>query len=298
MNDNREDIFIRWLNNELTEGELRELDGDAEFEAFKKINAEVETWKLPALESESYERLQAKKDPGHSAKWYQTTYLKIAASLVFVATLAIYLVNLRSTVRIETATGETRVVMLPDSTKITLAPSSFITYNNRKWVQNRQVELEGSAYFDVVSGGNFEVAFEAGTVNVLGTEFEIKSFGNQAMISCYDGEVSVNHGQNTMNLVRGKGLRIDNEDSFEQFQFENLTWQIGYSKFQSSPLAFVFSSIESTFNVTIETEAVDENRKFTGTHSTTDLDEALQVVSQVMNLKFAKDRDHIIFSPN
>ena len=99
----------------------------------------------------------------------------------------------RETIRVVT-TDKDRTVVLPDSTVVELKPSTTFEYSG-DFLDNREVFLEGEGYFRVkkLGGKPFVVSSNEVTVTVLGTEFNMKAYSDEAQteIMLVTGQVSV-----------------------------------------------------------------------------------------------------------
>jgi len=132
-------------------------------------------------------------------------WLSAAAVFVLAAiSFLIYLINTSSESLIiqETAYGETRTILLPDSSKVILNANSKISYtNNWDKIGKREVHLEGEAFFDVVhtvSDQPFQVKVSNGlAVEVLGTSFNV--YHRKA-----DTKVVLNTGKITLTYPEAK----------------------------------------------------------------------------------------------
>jgi len=115
-------------------------------------------------------------------------FYKIAAILVIPITFAFswYFVqnpynNLQENqfCEITSPKGNVSKCILPDGTEVWINTGSTITYNTNYFNKdNREVKLEGEAYFHVSSNNQkpFKVITPLGNVNVTGTEFNLKSY--------------------------------------------------------------------------------------------------------------------------
>ncbi|MEP1095051.1 MAG: FecR domain-containing protein [Cyclobacteriaceae bacterium] len=295
--ENREKIVVRWINNELSPEELEQFQQDPGYEEYVRIFGEVESWTmLPLNTDSSFQQLEKKRDTVKLIPWYHTNVFKVAASILLVCTLVFYATYFDSSKTVKTGVAESKDLILPDSSIVYLSSSSSLSYNEENWGEERKLSLSGIAYFDVVKGGPFEVTFSLGSVQVVGTSFEIKSFENFATVTCYDGEVSVLSGDGKRKrLRRGMGLRISGRSTSSPFAFENDNWQKEIRRFHEAPLSIVFRSLEADFDIKINAEAVDLNRTFTGAYPKSSLDSALHVISNSMQLTFNRDNNKITF---
>jgi transmembrane sensor len=78
----------------------------------------------------------------------------------------------------ETARGASRPVVLPDGTRVVLAPESRIRYPDAFRGAGRNVRLEGQAYFDVQSDPDrpFRIRGGDARVTVIGTAFVVRAY--------------------------------------------------------------------------------------------------------------------------
>ena len=91
--------------------------------------------------------------------------------------------------------GAKSLTMLTDGTKVWLNAGSRLRYSTQYGVQNREVTLEGEAYFDVAKNKAlpFEVITSGIKVKALGTAFNVKAYSGEATIETIlvEGEVEV-----------------------------------------------------------------------------------------------------------
>lgn len=96
---------------------------------------------------------------------------------------------------IQTGKGEKSLVRLPDGSKIWMNACSHITYNTAFGQTNRDVKLDGEAYFEVAPNAKVPFIVNTNSVNVkaLGTKFNVTSYNedNQTHTILYTGKVSV-----------------------------------------------------------------------------------------------------------
>lgn len=115
---------------------------------------------------------------------WQSTGFRIAASLLVLASAGALIqrqVSSRSQspneIVAQTATGERREVLLPDGTRVTLAPKSRLAYAATFATGQRDVQLSGEAFFTVTHDAKhpFAVHTAGATARDLGTEFGVRA---------------------------------------------------------------------------------------------------------------------------
>ena len=94
---------------------------------------------------------------------------------------------------IYTMTGETRTVVLPDSSVMKLAPHSKIVYPEKFGRKERHIFLTGEAYADIMpdSGCPFRISAGDMEVRVLGTQFSISAYleNTECEVALVEGSV-------------------------------------------------------------------------------------------------------------
>lgn len=99
---------------------------------------------------------------------------------------------------ITTPRGGKYEVVLPDGTKVWLNAASSIRFPTAFAGKEREVQITGEAYFDVAKNVDqpFKVSVRGVTVNVLGTQFNVMAYNDEADIktTLVDGKVKVTIG--------------------------------------------------------------------------------------------------------
>lgn len=121
---------------------------------------------------------------------------RIAFSISFVAAcvvvVSLLFVHHPSDKVVETPRAQHTRVLLADSTEVLLNHTSRLTMLDLSSDKERRVILEGEAYFHVKHNGTpFLVTTDAGTVRVLGTEFNVRYRHDQLEVAVTHGSVRV-----------------------------------------------------------------------------------------------------------
>lgn len=137
----------------------------------------------------------------------------------------------RELLTVITPRGGTYEVILPDGTKVWLNAASslkFLSDFGGENVQQRKVELVGEAYFEVVKNAKrpFVVSSKGQQVTVLGTHFNISSYGDEdnTRTTLLEGSVRVNEmtlkpGQQS--VLKGKELKVSSADIESAMAWKN-----------------------------------------------------------------------------
>lgn len=214
--------------------------------AWKK--SEDEVW------LETQQKIQKRKvlslnAPAFYAKWVT------AASIVVIFSVSVLMGTKSKTV--STQAMQHATIELPDGSKMTLNAESNATYKPYLWWINRQVKLNGEAFFEVQKGEKFVVLSNLGSTEVLGTSFNIYSRENSYEVTCITGKVKVKaHETNDEILLQPSQKAILKSTGklnvLNQVKIKNSTaWMEGKLIFTSVPLSKVFDEVERQFNVKI-----------------------------------------------
>jgi len=144
-------------------------------------------------------------------------------------------------------------ITLADGTGVWMNSESTLRFPNR-FTKTRDVELKGQAFFEVVKDGRpFNVRCPEGTVTVLGTSFDIKSYeGESTQVTLVTGKVKFTDTNNEVTLRPGEqacltqeGLKVSIVDT-HRFT----AWKEGLIYFDDN-LENVMRNIERIYDVKV-----------------------------------------------
>ncbi|OYX22481.1 MAG: anti-sigma factor, partial [Flavobacteriales bacterium 32-35-8] len=162
-----ENNILKWLNNELSEDEVKALKQSENLETLEKIAFYASQMQAPKVDAQQAlaafkERHLSKKDTKVIPLNFKT-FMRVAA--VFVVLLASsYFLFFNNAKSFETHVAEIQNVMLPDASEVVLNAQSTLKYNKKTWKDKRDLELSGEAFFKVSKGQKFTVNTPVGTV--------------------------------------------------------------------------------------------------------------------------------------
>jgi len=296
----KEKEILKWLNGELSAEEIEDLKQSEDFHTLEKIahySAHLDTPKIDAQEALAAfkNRNLTKKKPKVLPLYLKTIY-KVAAIFVVLLASAYFLFS-NSTQSFETGIAQTQTFKLPDNSEVLLNASSKITFNEKNWDKQRDLTLEGEAYFQVQKGKTFSVKTTDGIVKVLGTHFDVKQRDNYYEVSCFEGLVSVTYKNTTVKLPPGKSFRVINNriEKTDDFDTETPSWLQKESSFNRIPLHQVIAELQRQYDIKIETEKIDTTQLFTGSFTHTNQKTALESVTIPLRLSYKIKGKTIIF---
>jgi transmembrane sensor len=293
---NKEELIKKWLDHNLNAEEQHAFEQLEDYEELIKLNTAVQQFKAPEFSiDKGFADLQrGLTDQSKGYKVWMKPLLQIAAILVIGLSLFYYISGLDT--NIQTSLAEQQLITLPDASTVTLNANSELRYNKRQWSDSREIHLSGEAYFRVAKGATFEVKTVHGTVEVLGTQFNVKERKSYFEVTCFEGVVAVTHNNETRKLHKGDSfLMVDNEHLISGKNLRTQPfWLDGESSFNGIPLHHVLNELQNHYNISIEAQAVDTSRRFTGSFTHKDLNLALQSILIPLNIEYTVSENTVI----
>ncbi len=296
----QENHLAKWLNNELTEAELTEFKKSEAYATYERIRLMADSMEAPEFDVEqalaAVQNQRTLKDSKVVRLYPFKKFLRVAAAIAVLVTASYFYLNtLEENVR--TAYAENKEIVLPDNSEIFLNADSEIAYDEKNWNQQRTIELQGEAFFKVAKGKRFTVETEAGTITVLGTQFNVEKRKDFFEVSCYEGLVSVLFNGTETKLPAGSSLMAINGKVVEAMTPTTAvpSWINKESTFKSIPLRYVLDEFQRQHNVIVSTENVDLDQLYTGTFSNTNADLAMKSISVPSRIKFKFEGNKVLF---
>jgi ferric-dicitrate binding protein FerR (iron transport regulator) len=256
------------------------------------MNDSMKNWKVPSTHSseDSWNAIQAKISSGRVVKMPETKtslpwkWIGVAAA----ASIAIlFILSTGNGALTEFSSGNaTATYYLPDSSVVILNAGSKIAFNPDSYVEERTLQLEGEAFFDVKKGNKFVVEASKGQVIVHGTSFTIKDRSEDFEVKCFSGKVeALCNGESKM-LDPGAMARYDeNQLKLAGFDTQTADWRSGYFLFEDASLDEVLRELERQFGIVIQHGDIS-GKYFSGSFIKTNATEALELISVSMGFQF------------
>lgn len=172
-----------------------------------------------------------------------------------------------------TPKGGTYQITLPDGSSVWLNANSTLKYPSRFDGNERVVELEGEAYFDVSHQASlvpFLVKTDKQTVEVLGTEFNVSAYSDdpETQTTLVEGRVRVattaDHrphilapGQQAVTL--GKDIETKEVD-IEPY----IAWKNGHFLFDNTPLSTIADQLAKWYDIRVVFKDPVQSERFYG----------------------------------
>ena len=291
----REILISKWLDNNLNKQELEAFKKLEDYDDLVKLNKGMQAFKADEydtsteLDSVLSTIKSTKKQPTY---WFKPL-MKVAAILAVCFSLYYYTTTLDTTITTEFAQKTT--INLPDASNVSLNAKSFLAFNKKDWKNEREVELEGEAFFKVAKGSSFKVNTTSGTVTVYGTQFNVKQRDYYFEVICYEGLVGVTYNSQETRLKPGDSFLIIDGKTIAKEKENRSTpsWLNNESTFKSLPYKTIIAEFERQYNVTFTLNNVDTNQLFTGSFTHDNIDVAIKAITLPLHLKYSKTNNTI-----
>lgn len=186
---------------------------------------------------------------------------------------------------------------LPDGTTGWLNSNSSIKYYEN-FTADRQVTLNGEAFFEVAKDKKrpFTVTTPDINVKVLGTKFNIASYGNEKIVEVVleEGKLEFNDRELKKSYVmRPNDLVIFDkmlkEISTQVVQTQKyLSWTEGKLVFRNDPLDVIARRLERWYNIDVEVNVKSaENIRWHATFVDENVEEVLKLMKRSLNVNYS-----------
>ncbi len=230
--------------------------------------------------------------PMKEGKVVRMAWFKYAAAAMVMVLVGSSLFLKYYSVAFTTSLGEQKIASLPDGSKVYLNQGTTLSYAPYWWFMDREVHLEGEAFFEVEKGAKFSVESQNGMTQVLGTSFNIYAKDTDYEVYCKTGKVSVRSQDIQQIIYPGELVTLTHGNLQVQEAPENqvISWRLHRFIFNTTPLNKVIQDIERQYFVTVELDFnAPLNYHYTGLFERSiTVDEALEIICFSLNLHYSK----------
>lgn len=287
-------MLTKWLNNELSEEEIRDFKQNPDYSLYKSIIDHTSNLKTVDFNEENlYHRIKTGKTKSTEVITLARNWFFRIAAIVLVS-IGVFVFYQQLITSVEYAEkGLKNSFSLPDGSEITLNSDSKIEYKKDNWENNRNLHLDGEAYFKVAKGETFQVTTDIGKISVLGTQFNVKARKNRFDVICFEGKVEVDYKNEKIILTRGQKVIFDDNKLLIQNNTVALlpSWLENEISFEQERLKNILDEIERQYNIKISAKNINSNQLFTGKLPANNIDVALQIISSTYHLQTKKVSD-------
>ena len=233
-------------------------------------------------------------------QWWQ---IAVAASVLIISGLSVYFwQNTKSEqILFTTKFNETKTLILPDSSEVTLNANSQLSMNSN-WEEGnpREVWLKGEGYFKVkkkVQKNSFEVHTDKLNIKVLGTTFNVLARKSVNNVMLEEGKVEVNSATFSSQLMKPNELitwtekaLIKNIVSPQEYN----AWLRNQLVFRGMELKDVVAKLEDLYGLQIELSSALSQKQFTAVLPSQNPEVLIEALVATFGLKMRKVGDKII----
>lgn len=266
-----------------------------------------DTYRMLRITNEIIKGIDKEKKPLRMPR-ITTTGLAVIILIILLAGFYIYKQQSVQMIIVETANNEQKVQELPDGTTVLLNSDSKLTYSKQFGKIDREVTLEGEAFFTAVSDDEKPFLVQAGVLSIKasGSKFNVCAYPNndKMIVATRSGCMIVN-----IQKLREDGIKYilspNNQVIFDQTDHSVSVdtvinpiehWKEGELLFEDATFNDVIKTLERRFDISIDYDKKEiPNKWYTVqfVHNET-LEEILDVLKKMAgNFEYQRKGDRI-----
>jgi len=289
-----------WLEQEIIASPST-MDNDVQARIFRDIENKID--------------IKDKTDKAEQNHFQLTKWLRVAAMFVLPVITAVGMYFYRSPdetvpgqLVVAVERGQKANITLPDGSKVWLNSQSRLTYSTNFNVRQRELQLDGEAYFEVAHNPNkpFIVRSNDISVRALGTAFGVKAYNEDVLISSIlmKGKVLVTTPDGEAILKPNERIIYDKtKHKKEQTTVTNATdftgWIHNELRFEDESLGDIAKTIRRIYNVEVVFASEKlKSQRYTGTINNNSLESVLNIISLTSPVSFQINNQQVTLSEN
>jgi len=289
-----------WLEQEIIASPST-MDNDVQARIFRDIENKID--------------IKDKTDKAEQNHFQLTKWLRVAAMFVLPVITAVGMYFYRSPdetvpgqLVVAVERGQKANITLPDGSKVWLNSQSRLTYSTNFNVRQRELQLDGEAYFEVAHNPNkpFIVRSNDISVRALGTAFGVKAYNEDVLISSIlmKGKVLVTTPDGEAILMPNERIIYDKTThKKEQSTVANATdftgWIHNELRFEDESLGDIAKTIRRIYNVEVVFASEKlKSQRYTGTINNNSLESVLNIISLTSPVSFQISNQQVTLSEN
>ncbi len=198
---------------------------------------------------------------------------------------------------VETANGEKSRIILTDGTVVWLNAGSSLQYTSSYNLKNREVYLQGEAYFEVTrqkENTPFLVKTDQYEVLVKGTKFNITSYPEETLVktALLEGSVDILYRGKIISMIPGELISLNRKDrSFSRQRvqaFQYKSWTEGRLEYDKITLKELSDRLSRTYDVRIHVaDNLDKEMTFRiSLRNEETVGEILKALSEIIPIRY------------
>lgn len=204
---------------------------------------------------------------------------------------------------IQTPNGRKVQITLADGTRIWLNSGSKLTYPIFFSGTERNVTLDGEAYFDVAHNSRkpFKVQANGAEILVTGTQFNVSAYHADRTVrtTLMKGGVNVKLEDKEISLTPGyQAVATIGDTNIQKYKSnieQAMAWKNGYFVFDDMDIVAVMNSVSRWYGISVKVRGSIPHKMVGGTFPiNADLDELLIDLGKIANIKFQRNGKEVI----
>ncbi len=208
---------------------------------------------------------------------------------------------------VEAPLGARTKLYLPDGTLVWLNAGSKITYSQGFGMDNRQLNLEGEGYFEVIHNPKlpFEIHTREVDLRVLGTKFNFKNYSDdeEITVNLLEGKVALHNGLKPMSdlYLSPNEKMVMNKRTGEMVKAKtraenSMLWTNDELFFDEELLQDIAKKLMRSYDVKIEIADSLKNRRFYGSFKVmgNTIEEVLETIASTNRMKYRYENEKYI----
>lgn len=236
-------------------------------------------------------------------------WLRIAASIGFIAACSwlIYSIGFADKTILKESHDSLVQLALPDGSQVWLNRQTKLLYEEKFNDDDRVVQLEGEAYFEVVKNADnpFTIKTNHAVVTVLGTSFNLQAYpdGNNTELLVTTGAVQFGSlGKNASSIIlkRGDAAVLDRNELLPVLTTDQnpniLAWKEKRLIYKRTSVGDVVKSLEDYFHIRIDVKNSSILRcRFTGSFVSPEIEDIVEALRVSLDLNISQQgRGYVI----
>ncbi|HJD92919.1 MULTISPECIES: FecR family protein [Bacteroides] len=199
--------------------------------------------------------------------------------------------------------GSKGVIGLPDGSKVWLNSGSSLSYKEDFLAENREVSLDGEAYFEVEKNKAKPFVVKTANVNVevLGTKFDVQNYldSDEVKVTLIEGSVKIASDRKDYILKPNEKYVLSKSNKAEKVEMANgmasRIWINQRISFEKKLLKDIIPYLESWYGVEfIYNSSFENNTHLTFTIREDTLNDILKSIEYISNIEFEIKENKVI----
>ena len=251
----------------------------------------VANWQVPqaCTPEASWNKLQTRLEARSTTKvvpLFRRTAVWAAAACI--AAVVFFAATYSGQKQVEFTASTYEQVVLPDRSVVHLTPGSSVSYTTA-W-DEREVSLDGEAFFEVEKGETFTVRTASGDVSVLGTSFNVYAQPHGFAVECITGKVKVEAGDEAQTIVAGQAVKTRSGVLSAPYEhgLTSPSWQAGDEvNYTNADISRVIDHVMQRYGVIVrlDDKLRESGKEFSGTFTDSGALETLTLLALVLDLE-------------